>query len=86
MEAKSASAKHRAHMSHKHRYPRVRPFCGMPKGLMRSDVRPEEDSEPCHVYLLVHRPEARFKIGISVAPTTRLTALPRPTRSTMSSR
>ena len=76
MKAKAASAKHRPQRPHKRHHPRARPFCGMPKVLMRSDLRPEEDGGPCHVYLLVHRHEARFKIGISVAPAVRLTDLP----------
>lgn len=76
MKAKAASPKHRPQRPPKRHHPRARPFCGMPKVLMRSDLRPEEDGGPCHVYLLVHRHEARFKIGISVAPAVRLTDLP----------
>jgi hypothetical protein len=76
MKASAASAKHRPRRPHKRPKPHARPFCGMPKVTMRSDLRPEEDNEPCHVYLLVHRHEARFKIGISVAPTVRLSVLP----------
>lgn len=86
MKASAASAKHRPHRPHKRPHPHARHFCGMPKVMMRSDLRPEEDNEPCHVYLLVHRHEARFKIGISVAPVVRLSLLPEAIRSTMNSR
>jgi hypothetical protein len=76
MKANSSSAKHERPGAHTRRHLRTTPICGMPKIQMRSDVLPEEDRIPCHVYLLVHSQEARFKIGISVAPTIRLTALP----------
>lgn len=61
---------------HQTRRPRKTPYCGMPKILMRSDVLPEEDNQACHVYILVHQHEPRFKIGVSVDPKIRLTALP----------
>jgi hypothetical protein len=48
----------------------------MPRIAMRSDSPSGEDQRPCYVYLLVHLYEPRFKIGISVEPAIRLTALP----------
>lgn len=76
MKDATTSRQRRPAGPHKPVRPRATPYCGMPKVLMQSDVASAEDRRPCHVYLLVHRYEARFKIGISVQPAIRLTALP----------
>ena len=43
---------------------------------MRTDLAPKESPKPCHVYLLVHRYEPRFKIGVSIDPDSRMNSLP----------
>lgn len=48
----------------------------IPKIVRLSDLVPDDNPRPCHVYLLVHRHDARFKIGVSICPSQRLLNLP----------
>lgn len=47
-----------------------------PRVVSQSELRRDCKPRPCCVYLLVHDHEPRFKIGLSVAPLTRLMSLP----------
>lgn len=76
MNKTPASKKRRSAGPHKPGRPRTTPYCGTARVVMRTEEVSEDDQRPCHVYLLVHRYEPRFKIGISVEPAVRLTALP----------
>lgn len=58
--------------------PQARPTggWGVPQIITKGELQLEKGMRPCHVYFLVHRNEPRFKIGLSVDPKDRLTALP----------